>query len=166
MSFPARMRAIVGDENTVARYLLEKCGHTGLWAWVTVCLTLGLSLPPELRWWFARLFVVTAAIIALLYDVAGKVAWLRDARGRSLAKQIEVAQGSAPWEKVAPFLRPEGTPVQLWFEVRDFVFDLWVGLLAAGAATAILAWWWLPIAIAVWIAGVAIGSNNQWGSPS
>ncbi len=60
--FRKRMGKVVGDENTVARYLLEKVGHTALIAWSLASL-LGLRA------------LLVAIIAALGYVVVGKVLW-------------------------------------------------------------------------------------------
>lgn len=62
MSFPERMRVIVGDENTVARYLTEKIGHTALIAWTLVML-FGVRPMPA------------AVVAAVGYVVVGKILW-------------------------------------------------------------------------------------------
>lgn len=61
--FIKRMGKIVGDENTVARYLLEKIGHTALIAWSLAAL---LGLP----------MLLAAGIAAVGYVVVGKALWL------------------------------------------------------------------------------------------
>lgn len=60
--FIKRMGKIVGDENTVARYLVEKIGHTALIAWTLVAL---LGLRP----------LLAAGIATVGYVVVGKVLW-------------------------------------------------------------------------------------------
>lgn len=60
--FRKRMSSIVGDENTVARYLTEKIGHTALIAWAIAVVTLASPL-------------MAAVIAALAYVVVGKILW-------------------------------------------------------------------------------------------
>ena len=68
MSLRVRMSAIVGDENTVARYLTEKVGHTAL-------LTIGLH---------TVLPLLTASLAATLgYVLVGKWWWHRTHGGWS-----------------------------------------------------------------------------------
>lgn len=62
MSFPQRMGRIVGDQNTVSRYLTEKIGHTALIAWTFVMLFGVRPLP-------------AAIAAALTYIVVGKALW-------------------------------------------------------------------------------------------
>lgn len=61
-NFLARMNRVVGDRNTVARYLVEKIGHVALIAW---CLVYVGGFPP--LW--------SALIAAAFYDIVGKVLW-------------------------------------------------------------------------------------------
>lgn len=64
------MAAIVGDENTVARYLLEKAAHTAL---ITLALHAGT---------LARLSLVTASLVATgAYVLVGKWWWHRQHGG-------------------------------------------------------------------------------------
>jgi len=61
-NFFGRMNRIVGDRNTVARYLLEKIGHVALLAWALVFLVGAGPL------W-------AALVAAAVYDLVGKAIW-------------------------------------------------------------------------------------------
>jgi hypothetical protein len=61
--FIRRMGKVVGDENTVARYLVEKVGHTALIAWSLAALS---GLPS----------LLAAGIATVGYVVVGKALWL------------------------------------------------------------------------------------------
>jgi hypothetical protein len=63
MSLRSRMSSIVGDQNTVARYLLEKLAHTALIALALNCEGVPLLL--------------AAVVAALGYLIIGKLLWLR-----------------------------------------------------------------------------------------
>lgn len=62
MAFIQRMNVIVGDQNTVARYLTEKIGHVALIAWA---LALLFGIEP----------LNAALAAALAYDLTGKAIW-------------------------------------------------------------------------------------------
>ena len=150
MSLATRMGAIVGDENTVGRYLLEKIGHTALIAWALQ--SLGATVD-----WLDAPFVdptFAAVLAATLYNVIGKALWLRAARARAVRL-------NAPHR----FVNESGRAVGWWFEVKDTIFDEWVGLFVAVLSFVGAPLLFLPLAT-LWFAGFAIGSNNHWGSPS
>lgn len=139
MSFVERMQANVGDADPVYRYLIEKAAHSCLIEWTIAMLGMGLTLPGDHRPVFL-VMVCIALVSGGLYDLIGKALWFS-------------AHG---WPRRAEW----------GFEIRDTLFDGWVGCYGAFAATAILHWYYLPIAVALWLAGITIGSNSQWGSPS
>jgi hypothetical protein len=149
-----RMSRIVGDENTVARYLLEKIGHTALIAWTLAHVLFEDSLD-------------AAVVAALAYLIIGKALWFYGARKRSQQARthLEFLHGDV----IVPpafFLDDAGRAVRFWPSVADILFDLWVGLFPA-----VVALWWIEprfmlSTACIWFVGVAIGSNNQWGSPS
>lgn len=148
---PKRMRSIVGDENTVARYLLEKEGHTSAIAWLAGCIVLGILLRAHAPEWTWRAFLIAAAIAGAAtigYDLLGKAIWLYAARQRDWTKDDAI------------------TPVRFSEELADTLFDAWVGSATIACTFGILHWWAAPLMLAVWLGGVAVGSNNQWGKPS
>lgn len=61
-NFFTRMNRIVGDQNTVARYLIEKVGHVALIAWMLVFL-------------FGAGPLWAALVAAAVYDIVGKMIW-------------------------------------------------------------------------------------------
>lgn len=146
MSLLQRMQAIVGDENTVARYLFEKVGHVSFFAWAGA---FALHLDP----------LLSALGSVLAYTIVGKILWLLGARTRG--KEVSKARGDYPshWT----WLREDLSPVRAGFEVLDTVFDLVVVALVPLLAMPIASF---TYGLAAWVLTIAIFSNNQWGSPA
>jgi hypothetical protein len=138
--FSKRMARIVGDQNTVARYLLEKCAHTTMITFAFACVFIGYAVPDPLGFYLFKSVAAIAILAAITYDVIGKILYIRDRN------------------PAAPFL---------WGgELEDALFDFWVGLWSFAASFALWHWYLFFPAVALWLAGVAIGSNNQFGTPS
>jgi hypothetical protein len=147
MSFKNRMSAIVGDENTVARYLFEKISHVAFIAWVGV--------------FFFHVPSTASALWALaVYTLAGKVLWLVGARER--AKETERVYGQ-PLPGRFPIVN-DAWQVITWKAVWvDTAFDLGVASLPAIVSLPLREFTYL---LALWLIFIPVGSNNQWGSPS
>jgi cytochrome b len=167
MSFRAHMQAIVGDQNTVARYLFEKIGHVAfftllLWGAISQLRRL-VDLPPSPLW-------LCALCIAIAYDVVGKALWLYQSWKRA---KIIVVGGLLNGRTIGDvlgthFVRDDLiSRVILSDEIHDTIFDLWVTLIVVVvAASPLIAPVYLALAFLLWLCLLAAGSNNRWGSPS
>lgn len=133
--FKARMSAIVGDSNTVARYLVEKQGHTALiaWAFGVIALSFVITGGAHLAGW-----VLFAAGLAstTIYDLVGKVVWFRGHTVQSWAA-----------------------------EVRDAFFDFWVGAFICIYPLVFFAGWAPALALVVWAVVFWTIDSWGWGSP-
>lgn len=133
--FKARMSAIVGDTNTVARYLVEKQGHTSLIAWVTGCICLSFVVVQGAA--SVGLVLLAAGLAATtIYDLVGKIVWFR---GHTLAS----------WAA----------------EVRDAFFDWWVGAFVCVWPTVFFVPWGPLAALAAWAVVFWLVDSWGWGSP-
>lgn len=135
--FKQKMSAIVGDVNTVARYLVEKQGHTALLGWAFGCIALAVVLPAAMHFAVGLTMLVTALLAAAVYDGTGKVIWTH---------QHEVPSWAA--------------------EIRDTLFDFWDGAFVATWPFVLFAWWALPVALVVWGVVFWVLDSAAWGSPS
>jgi hypothetical protein len=157
MSVRDRMTMNVGDQDPTWRYLLEKLGHVALFSWLIVCV---------IRWapW------QVAVAIALLYTIGGKILWLVGCRARALEDsgqglpQFRLTRGALVNSRL---VREDGTPVELWYELRDTAFDLLLALLPAivalrlGVLSAVVT----MAAVLSWGVIIAVLFNNRWSSP-